>query len=60
MINLKSISNMYDEEINEDIKLKEELLNELKDFDLSYKTKSDMSTLELLDYYKTLRIIGKI
>ncbi len=60
MINLKSISNMYDEEINEDIELRKELLNELKDFDLSYKAKSNMSTLELLDFYKMLKMIGKI
>lgn len=60
MINLKSICNMYDEEINEDIELREKLLNELKDFDLSYKAKSNMSTLELLDFYKMLKMIGKI
>lgn len=60
MIDIKSISNMYDEEINEDTELRKELLNELNSFDLSYKGKNEMSNIELLDFYKALKTMGKI
>lgn len=63
MINLKSISNMYDEEINEDAELRTELLKELKDIDFytsPYKDRTEMSTSELFNVYKMLKEIKKI
>lgn len=61
MIDLKSISNMTNEEINEDIELKQELLNELSNVNISTslnKNYNDMNTCELLDVYKLLKMFA--
>lgn len=61
MIDLKSISNMTNEEINEDTELKQELLNELSNVNISTslnKNYNDMNTCELLDVYKLLKMFA--
>ena len=61
MIDLKSISNMTNEEINEDTELKQELLSELSNANISTflnKNYNDMNTCELLDVYKLLKMFA--
>ena len=61
MIDLKSISNMTNVEINEDTELKQELLNELSNVNISTslnKNYNDMNTCELLDVYKLLKMFA--
>lgn len=55
MIDIKSVSNMYDQEIEDDFELREELLNELKIRDV--RTSIDLnftSTIDLFNIYKMI------
>lgn len=53
MIDIKSISNMTEEEIEEDLELRQELLNELKNKDIkSYIDFNKAKTVFLFDIYK--------
>lgn len=58
MINIKSISNMYNEEIDKDIELREELLQELKHYTMhinGYNNIQDAPTHVLFEVYKLIK-----
>ena len=53
MIDIKSVSNMYEQEIEDDFELREELLYELKEVQAS-KDLSKMCTTDLFNIYKMI------
>lgn len=59
MIDINSISNMTDEEINEDVELREELIKELNSINYlhinGYTSPSDAPTTVLFSMYKIIK-----